>query len=149
MEKYSVYDVANWFLSKESMSPKKLQKLVYYFEAWGNALLDESLIDNTQFQAWVHGPVSPELYHRYKEYGWRDIPKTENNDAIFDSKVLDLLESVWLTYGEETANGLESMTHDELPWQKARQGLNPLENSDRIIDNKDMAEYYRSIYIGD
>nr|DAX92906.1 MAG TPA: hypothetical protein [Caudoviricetes sp.] len=31
----SVFDIANWFLTKEAMTPKKLQKLVYYYFAWG------------------------------------------------------------------------------------------------------------------
>lgn len=35
--------VAQYFLSKESMSLKKLQKLVYYAYGWTLALLNESL----------------------------------------------------------------------------------------------------------
>ena len=149
MKTYTVDQVANWFLSKESMSPKKLQKLTYYFEAWGNALYEESLINDTSFEAWVHGPVSPKLYHEYKEYGWREIEKRPNSDELFEDKALDLLESVWITYGDETPNSLEAITHAEYPWQKARLGLEPLENGDNVIQNKDMADYYKAIYIGD
>ena len=75
MEKKTVFEVANFFLSKESMSPKKLQKLVYYAYAWTLAILneDELNIDYTLFdeplQAWVHGPVCPDLYYDHKCYG--------------------------------------------------------------------------------
>lgn len=31
--KYSIFDVANWFLSKGDMTQKKLQKLCYYAQA--------------------------------------------------------------------------------------------------------------------
>ena len=62
MRQYSIFDVSEWFLSKESMTPKKLQKLSYYFEAWCHALFNRSLINDTRFEAWIHGPVSPELY---------------------------------------------------------------------------------------
>ena len=41
----TVFDVSDWFLSKESMTPKKLQKLCYYYKAWGLALYDEDLLN--------------------------------------------------------------------------------------------------------
>ncbi|WFQ91019.1 hypothetical protein MFERI13461_00453 [Mycoplasma feriruminatoris] len=39
--KYSYKDISDWFLSKESMTPKKLQKLTYYAEAWALALFNQ------------------------------------------------------------------------------------------------------------
>lgn len=149
MDGYKWQDVSDWFLSQESMSPKKLQKLTYYFEAWSNALFNKSLINNTKFEAWVHGPVSPELYREYKEYKWNDIDKKESNEDVFDEKTLDLLNSVWLTYGDMSANELEALTHQETPWISARVGLDKYENSSRVIKPEDMRKYYYSIYIGD
>ncbi len=149
MKKYSIFDISDWFLSKEAMTPKKLQKLSYYFVAWGYALYNASLISDTVFQAWVHGPVSPELYNKYREYGWNDIEQKEDNSKLFDSKTLELLESVWFTYGDKSANELEALTHSEDPWKNAREGLKEMEPSDKPIDTEDMKEYYLSIYIGD
>ncbi len=31
---YKIEDVANWFLAKDEMSKKKLQKLLYYAYSW-------------------------------------------------------------------------------------------------------------------
>ncbi|MEZ7602221.1 DUF4065 domain-containing protein [Streptococcus sp. 27098_8_91] len=149
MKKYSIFNISDWFLSKEAMTPKKLQKLSYYFEAWSYALFNDSLISDTKFEAWVHGPVSPELYSRYKEFGWNDIEQTEDNSDLFDNKTLDLLESVWITYGSKSANELEALTHSELPWINARKGLGETEPSHELINAEDMKEYYLSIYIGD
>lgn len=42
MVKKTVFDVADWFLGKDSMSPKKLQKLVYYAYAWVLTLMNEN-----------------------------------------------------------------------------------------------------------
>lgn len=148
MEKYSVFDIANWFLNKMSVSPKKLQKLVYYSEAWSNALYDEELISDTVFEAWAHGPVSPELYQKYKEYGWKDIDVRETSN-ITDPKVLDLLESVWLTYGDLSANELEALTHQEDPWRRARAGYPEGSHCEVEISKHDMKVYYKSIYSGD
>ena len=69
MTKRTVFDVADWFLGKDSMSPKKLQKIVYYAYAWVLTLMNESENDldiklfDSRIEAWVHGPVIPELYH--------------------------------------------------------------------------------------
>lgn len=99
-ETVSVYDLANWFLNKESMSDKKLQKLSYYAVAWGWALLNHSIVNDDQFEAWVHGPVSSKLYDRYKQFGWNPIDSTRKPSEI-SGKLNDLLESVWVTYGDK------------------------------------------------
>ena len=62
---------------------------------------------------------------------------------------MELLESVWFTYGDKSANELEALTHSEDPWKNAREGLKEMEPSDKPIDTEDMKEYYLSIYIGD
>lgn len=146
---YSVFKIADWFLGKADMTPKKLQKIAYYAESWSNALRSKKLINDTEFQAWAHGPVSPELYRKYKGYGWNlitDKPKVEIEDEI----VVDLLESVWVTYGEKSANELEALTHQEAPWRIARLKANASEGEacQEVISPEDMASYYNSIYIG-
>ncbi|WP_347962619.1 Panacea domain-containing protein [Lactococcus formosensis] len=148
---YSIFEIADWFLAKESMTPKKLQKLTYYAEAWSHALLNRSIVDDTHFEAWAHGPVSDKLYQKYREYKWSDIEKNENEVSIDDEKDLELLESVWFTYGDMTANALEAQTHSESPWRNARIKGNaePGERSNEVISNEDMRIYYQSIYAGD
>lgn len=140
--------VADWFLAKSKMSPKKLQKLVYYFQAWGNALLHYPVIDDTQFEAWPHGPVSPELYQEYKMYGWTEI---EQHDpvSVESEDLVELLESVWITYGDKSANELEALTHSESPWRNARGALGQWDHSNEPITDDDMRSFYASIYSGD
>ncbi len=142
----TIFDVADWFLSKEAMTPKKLQKLCYYYKAWGLALYDEDLLPRAKFEAWVHGPVNPALYQRYLGYMWQDIPQKPDNSAKFTEKEIELLESVWLTYGDMTANALEAQTHTEHPWRNARIGLSDLEKCKAPISNDDMRNFYRIVY---
>lgn len=146
---YDILDIAQWFLSKEPMTPKKLQKLTYYAEAWSNALFERHLISDDNFEAWVHGPVSPKLYNEYRGYKWQEIPEKEDNSSLFNDEDLDLLESVWVTYGHNSANDLEALTHTEAPWRNARAGLNDDESSNKVISTEDMKNYYSRIYIGD
>ncbi|MBR1628236.1 MAG: SocA family protein [Lachnospiraceae bacterium] len=144
----TIFDVADWFLSKEAMTPKKVQKLCYYYKAWGLALYGDDLIPDAEFQAWVHGPVCPELYQKYKDYGWNDIPKNEGELYPFNIKEMDILESVWITYGDMSANALEAQTHVEDPWiiTRRKDGKKEFENCVAVIDNALMREYYKSIY---
>jgi uncharacterized phage-associated protein len=148
---YSIFDIANWFLSKEPMNHKKLQKLCYYAVAWGYALLDRSIVkeDEACFEAWVHGPVSPILYQKYKGNPyWIILEPDQDYINEFDYEIEDHLESTWLTYKDDTGNSLEALSHIELPWKNARKGLDPFINSNNMISIEDMKEYYRSIYTG-
>ncbi|WP_239724714.1 MULTISPECIES: type II toxin-antitoxin system antitoxin SocA domain-containing protein [unclassified Mammaliicoccus] len=147
----SIHEVAKYMIENGSdVTPKKLQKLCYYAEAWHNALLEKSLIDDSRFEAWVHGPVSPELYRTYRDYGWMIIDKPERDiELTFNNKQTELLESVIETYDEFSGNELEAITHNESPWINQRIGLEENESSNNEIDKQDMMNYYRSIYIGD
>lgn len=150
MQNYSIFDIANWFLNQQSMSDKKLQKLCYYAFAWGTALLNYEIVDDSKFEAWAHGPVSPELYNECKEYGWGNIPQNKFSDAhsISDDNVINLLESVWITYGDKDADELEALTHRELPWRAARNGISDGERSNNVLSNTTMHNYYLEIYNG-
>jgi len=73
----SALAVANYFIkkgidTKKSVSPMKLQKLVYFAHGWRLALYNSPLIDEA-IQAWQYGPVIPGIYHEFKHYGNRDI----------------------------------------------------------------------------
>lgn len=148
MENLKIFDISNWFLSKSSMSHKKLQKLTYYAQAWSLALLNEPLFEE-HFEAWVHGPVNVELYNKYNEYGWKNIPQQDYTGAKLSEEIINVLESVYFTYGEFSANQLEWKTHQELPWLEARKGLGDWDKSNNIISNETMKQYYKSVYVGD
>ena len=47
------------------MSAMKLQKLIYYSQAWSLVWDDEPLFPE-RIEAWINGPVVPELYERHK-----------------------------------------------------------------------------------
>ena len=145
----TVENVADFFLSKEAMSPKKLQKLVYYAYAWSIALLNDDVNDihfrlfDSSIEAWVHGPVVPELYQKYKSYGWSDIPMIDNFDtSIFETEVLDVLEQVWSAYGSLTGNQLEMISHQEKPWIIARNGVPAYAASSALISDWEMFVFY-------
>lgn len=150
MVKYSYNKVADWFLveGKGKISPKKLQKLVYYAYAWVLTLLNDSseelnirLFDDAKFEAWVHGPVLRDLYAKYASYGFENIEEPKEQPK-FDEDIQDILEQVWEVYGNYSADQLESMTHQEKPWRNARKDLSPLDSSSTLIDDRDIFNCY-------
>ncbi len=143
--KYSIFEIANWFLNKEPMSLFKLQKLCYYAQAWNYTLRDSRLIDS-DFQAWVHGPMSPALYEKFKNFGFDNIKIKGHYKSTIDNEDLEILESVWITYGSYAANALEVLTQRELPWIEARIGYRPEERCQVVILPSTMKKYYLSIH---
>ena len=49
-----------------TISPLKLQKLLYYVQSWHIAKFDKQDIFNSLPEAWVNGPVYREVYNTYK-----------------------------------------------------------------------------------
>lgn len=138
-----IFTLAKAFLVISSMTHKKLQKLCYYAKAWYLALNDTNLIQE-QFEAWIHGAVQPDLYQKYRSYGFQEIPS-----VIFDQTIpeefLSFACEIYKSYGSFSGDQLEIINHKELPWIKARQDLKPWENCNNIISEDDMKIYYRSL----
>lgn len=147
-------DLINYFLTKENMSHKKIQKLAYYAQAWSVTLNNADIIEGIEFEAWVHGPVNKDIWHICKDHGWREImisPDYRDEvdmrlEDVFSEDQIKILELVWDTYGGYTANELETLTHNEDPWLKAREGLDMFERTNRLISRDDMKEYYINFY---
>ncbi len=150
--KLTVFDVANFFRTKEVMSNKKLQKLVYYAYAWYIALnndekdnIQNKLCENTTFEAWVHGPVCRTLYNFMpSNYGIIDRYDGKINPTI-SGEIEDFLNMIYKTFGKYTGYELETMTHAESPWINARGNRAPSEPSNNLISEEDMFVYYNSL----
>ncbi len=142
----SVADVADFVLCRfrergEPVDHLRLQKLVYYVQAWYLALFGEPLFKD-EIQAWIHGPVQPQLYSRLKEWRWRPIVLEGLKCPDLPKEVSDHIDEVLSIYSGFSGEELESIVHQEEPWVKARRGLPPLEPSNNRIDEEDMEEFY-------
>lgn len=145
----TIFNVADYFLNRveteqgSSITHLKLQKLCYYAQAWYLAFEGEKLFGE-RFEAWVHGPVNPNLFQKYRDYSWQNLPPVENFDShMFTSKHLDHLDEVWDVYGRYDGKFLEDLTHQEDPWIEARHGYAPSERCTVDIDTNRMKMYYR------
>jgi len=137
--------VSDYFLSEmaqsgESLSNLKLQKMLYYAQGWFLAINGRPLFDN-EIQAWVHGPVVVDEYHRFKEAGYAPII-WDGREVDLPEDVAQFLDRVIYTYGSESAYGLEVRTHREAPWVLARGDIHEGEPSNAVITVESMAEYF-------
>ncbi|MGK7893898.1 MAG: Panacea domain-containing protein [Xenococcus sp. (in: cyanobacteria)] len=140
----SCFDIAEYFIQLANdtgsfISNLKLQKLVYYAQAWHLALYDEPLFDE-DFEAWVHGPIIPQLYQEYKKFGWHPIEQEAKPDL--PSNIKEFLDELALEYFAVDAYELEQMTHIEAPWIKARGNLPPDAASNSVIRQEWIKEYF-------
>lgn len=135
------YILCNTQNTQGPVSNLKLQKLVYYAQAWFLALYDEPLFDD-EIQAWVHGPVQPELYHRFKSFRWEPISGSVECPE-FSREIQDHMDEVLGVYGGYSAHQIERIVHQEYPWKNARGGLSADLPSAATISHEDMKNFYR------
>lgn len=128
--------------SQDPISNLKLQKLLYYAQAWHLALYGEALF-NDPIEAWVHGPVVPSIFRQYKEYRWAPISPVSAESI--PNKILGHLKEVWRVYGKFPAGKLERLTHSEGPWKEARAALPIDAPSHNVIPVNTIKAYYSSL----
>lgn len=98
-----------------------------------------------QPQAWVHGPVFPSLFREYRELGWHEIPRIDDEVVFENDDVQALLDAIWDKFGKYSADQLEAMTHSEQPWVEARKGYKLLDASDKTLNLKTIFAYYNGL----
>ncbi len=157
---YDAKAVANFFLdlaesTRTSLTPMKLQKLIYFGHAWNLALRKEPLIADA-VEAWQYGPVVPSVYHEFKSFGSGAINRRATtfdlDDFEFvtptipdnDKMTAELLRHVWSSYGRMSAVQLSNLTHEkDSPWDVARQGK--ADQKAVLIDDSMIQSYFESL----
>jgi uncharacterized phage-associated protein len=139
----SVHDVAAYILTQYgSMTAMKLQKLVYYCQAW-SLVWDEKPIFPEKIEAWANGPVVRELYERHR--GMFRVSEWDGNPDALTADEKETVEAVLRFYGKYPSMELSNMTHKESPWRDAREGMHSAQRGDEEITHAAMAEYYSSL----
>ena len=118
--------------------------MLYYAQAWYLALKDRPLF-REDIQAWFHGPAVPSIYNKYRKFGFEHLSEELDQKELEPLKKDELLAEVWKVYGKLDAEYLEALTHNEAPWQKAREGLNAADPSTKVISHNDMKEFYKHL----
>ncbi|WP_202560581.1 Panacea domain-containing protein [Alcanivorax sp. DP30] len=146
MSKLTEFDISAYILDKQGeMSAMKLQKLLYYSQAW-SMVWDEITLFDADFEAWANGPVLPSIYEIHRGQflvNKRMFPNGNAKKVKGDAS--DTVDQVLKVYGKKTAQWLSNLTHEETPWVNARGDLSPIARSNNVIDKGSMHEYYSGL----
>jgi uncharacterized phage-associated protein len=141
-----VFDVASYILKRRGpMTAMKLQKLVYYCQAW-SLVWDEAPLFDERIEAWANGPVCPELYDVHR--GWFTVSPSEfkrGDTTKLTKEQAETIDRVLDAYGKLSSQELSDLTHREDPWKEARRGLPATIRSNVEITHAAMAEYYEGL----
>ena len=104
-----------------SISHLKLQKLLYYCQAYHLAMEEEELFSE-EILALPYGPSEQTVYDKYHPHGRAIIPPDNEYDGMIDGakkKSYSVISSVIENYGHLSAISLMERTQRESPWQDA------------------------------
>jgi uncharacterized phage-associated protein len=141
----TVHDVADYLLGlaardRIGIDHLKLQKLVYYAQAFHLGSTAEPLFDE-ELRAWQYGPVSSDLWDRYRYRRDYLEPPEVSNEGAFTERERELLTLVHQRFRECSGIELSRRTLDEDPWvdadRRARSGESDLVSLDA------MRQYFR------
>lgn len=140
----SVFDVSAYILSKTGpITSMKLQKLVYYSQAW-SLVWDERPLFDEPIEAWAGGPVVRELFNVHQgEFMVGEEPRGDPENL--DQDAIDTIDAILRTYSDKTGKWLSDLTHSEKPWQDARVGLPDGARGTREITHAAMANFYSNL----
>jgi uncharacterized phage-associated protein len=145
MKTYTAELIADYFRSRTDMdvgdliSNLKLQKLCYYAAGVIAAVRgdDTRPLFQDEIQAWQHGPVVPNVYHKFKNYGSEGIPPLVDGDfSEIEDRDRRVLDDVYNYYGQYSAWKLRNMTHEEAPW------VNAYQKPDDTISTTALRDYF-------
>lgn len=144
----SAHTIAKFIVQKSEsqISNLKLQKLLYYVQGWHLGLKGEPVFTE-EIQAWIHGPVVPEIFQTYREYKWTPIARPTKAVTLNDA-IADHVHQVLDAYGKLSAAQLEALSHSEEPWIHARNGLAPKAPSKAVITHTSMKQYFGKLANG-
>jgi uncharacterized phage-associated protein len=139
-----VIDVATYILKKTGSIPAmKLQKLVYYSQAWA-LVWDERPLFRARIEAWANGPVVPLLYQLHRGNFKVSADMFGGDPLALTPFQQGTVNAVLKHYAHRSSAWLSDLTHAEPPWKEARAatGLKPGERGSVEITAAAMAEYY-------
>lgn len=138
-------DVAQYILEKMGpISAIKLQKLVYYSQAW-SLVWDAKPIFKDRIEAWANGPVAPDLFYAHQgQFIVTPTPPIGDSNTL-DEDARETIDVIIRDYGGESPQWLVELTHLEEPWKNARGNYRPGERCNNEITHGAMAEYYSGL----
>lgn len=141
----SVFDVASHILSRLGpMTAMKLQKLVYYSQAW-SLVWDEAPLFSQCIEAWPTGPVVSDLYQAHRCRFKISVENVGNYLGCLTTVQKETIDAIIRDYGSKSSQWLTALVCSEQPWLDAREGVPSDQRGSNKITLVSMAEYYEAV----
>lgn len=146
-----VLDVAKYLICKFnnetgnlSITQLKLQKLLYFIEAYYMAKYDKDNLYEDNFLAWTYGPVCKRVYDKYKIF--MDSQIVEEHCTIsatdFDDEVNESIEYVFEHFGRLSTTSLIMLTHLKAsPWYETNK------DGKSIINKEKTKKWFKRVFL--
>lgn len=146
IDEITINDIVKYIIGKVEITPLALQKTLYFIQGFSIAFNDKFIYQDVPC-AWVHGPVYPEIYHKYKEFGYNPIENEPilNKPINLDTTDKQLIDTVIKYLSLYNGTILEEITHMEAPWINARKNFKSNESSDDPINLDDIKDYFTKV----
>lgn len=141
---YDVQDVAEYIITYSEVkdygiSNLKLQKIFYLIQAYF-LIQTKKPCFLEEIEAWDFGPVIPEVYRKYKQFGSTDIQtRCRNLEEIqkeFKKEDRKRIEEVVDRFADFSAADLTTLTQNQAPWNNA------FGSGEKVIRYENILEYF-------
>lgn len=156
LNQYAEFMITYFMNNGNPISQLKLNKLMYYYQAWHLVYFEKAKPFEEAPEAWVNGPVYPTIYTTFQSK--KDVPlklsalftsvedlfEEKKNALNMPKKQEELMSAVLTKYGAMNDMQLVYLTHIEAPWLEARGNISPFARSNAKISFETMYNHYKS-----
>ena len=161
IQELSFFYVYHAMINEVEITHLKLQKILYYTQAYHLVYFNKHTIFDDIPEAWVNGPVYRIIYDSFKHLGVRSplsykedaelkiearYEQLKNNlEACLTKEQVLFINSIFNHFGTMTSEKLVYLTHKEKPWNEAREGIGPFDYSNEKISFDSMYNFYSKV----
>lgn len=143
MKRHTATYIANFYIDmarydeNETITNLRVNKLLYYAQAWSLVQNKEPLFDD-DFEAWDYGPVVPSVYQKYRCFKKDNIDVLDSDysvDGLSENDLRVLLAS-YNYFNQFSTTSLVNATHEkDSPWFDAyNRGQSTMITKESITD---------------
>lgn len=141
-----VNDVAQYIVKSHNteISTVKLQKLVYYAQAW-NLVWEKKPLFHQRIEAWINGPVIPELFKQHRGHFTVNKEMCIGNSYTLTDDEKETIDVVFRAYGHLNGQQLSDISHCERPWHKTYDAAHNGVSATKEISHTLIYDFYKNL----
>ena len=143
-----MYNVALYIINAlKEVDPLSLQKILYFANGLSKQVINKALFEDEPM-AWIYGPVYGEIYDCFSCFKGNKIDYNEllkNREFDLSEEEKEYLNVIIEDFGCYSGSLLREMSHLTTPWIHTREGLSEEEYSSRIMEKKEIDDYFKKV----